>query len=118
MASEKSAEFWKQYQAAKRLVKHGEQESRARYAQFLASGIAGPDIVYDPVATSNPTNPRCRRMEYYKPQQTLLVEWGDGGTPYAYYGVTLSEMRRIMRYKSAGKAINNVLAGKPYGPVG
>lgn len=78
----------------------------------------GPvDITIAPTPSSNPPDPRTAAMGYDPVTRVLRVEWGDGGTPYNYYGVTKEEWRSIKRVKSPGKFINRRLNGHIYGPA-
>jgi hypothetical protein len=77
-----------------------------------------PDRVYAPTASSNPANPRTSAASYYSQTQVLLMEWGDGGVPYAYYDVTPQEWDAFTRADSPGRFINNVLNEHNYGPAG
>lgn len=111
----RSAEFWKQYQEAKRIVAQGAQQADLFREEFLDSNPGNADILYDPCQTSNPADPRCRRMRYWRDEQVVQVEWGDGGPAYNYYGVTPQEFRRVLNSKSAGRAVKRILDNHPYG---
>jgi hypothetical protein len=77
-----------------------------------------PDRVYAPTASSNPTDPRTSSATYYSQTQMLVIQWGDGGVPYAYYDVTPQEYDAFERATSPGKYINAVLNNHNYGPAG
>lgn len=75
-------------------------------------------ITKQPMATSNPQDPRTAAGGYDPVTQRLRVEWGDGGTPYYYYDVTPQEADFFLnQVDSPGKYINAVLNHKNYGPV-
>lgn len=111
----RKAEFWRQLQAAKLLVRQAEEEGDLRRDMFYQRDPGNPDVTYSPTQTSNPSNPRTSGMEYWKEERVVRVEWGDGGAPYLYYEVTPDEWRRIARYKSAGRSVNAILNLHPYG---
>jgi len=77
-----------------------------------------PDETYSPTATSNPANPRTSAASYYSTTQTLVIEWGDGGVPYAYYDVPPQIWQAFRDADSPGRFINAVLNGYAYGPIG
>lgn len=80
--------------------------------------VAGPvEISYAPTRTSDPSNPRTSGAGYDPATQRLMVEWGDGGTPYYFYDVTAQEWDGFRKAASPGKFINTVLNAKNYGPV-
>jgi len=79
--------------------------------------MGAPDIIYEPTASINPADPRTSRVEYYKAAKVMKVYWGDGGTPYQYYDVTLSQMKSMMDVKSPGRKIRRVFDNHVYGPV-
>lgn len=76
-----------------------------------------PDQVYAPTSTINPSDPRTRTASYYSQTQTLVVQWGDGGTAYAYYDVTPQEWDAFQQVDSPGRFINAVLNSHNYGPI-
>lgn len=77
-----------------------------------------PDRVYAPTATINPDDPRTKAASYYSQTQTVVIEWGDNGVPYAYYDVTPQEWDAFTQAESPGRYINAVLNAKNYGPIG
>jgi hypothetical protein len=100
--------------------KPSEQNEKANTAELFhdrAKQLMGgsPDWTYQPTRSSNPGNPRTGAMEYYKLAQVLIVYWGDGGTPFAYYQVTPDIARRIQKSASPGKFIERILNNYPYG---
>jgi hypothetical protein len=90
-------------------------------AQTLAKQMAkvqpDPDQVKAPTKTSNPSDPRTAAASYYSQTQTLVVQWGDGGTAYAYYDVTPQEWDAFTKVDSPGRFINAVLNNHNYGPI-
>lgn len=74
-------------------------------------------ISYSPTRSINPANPRTAAAGYDPATQRLLVEWGDGGTPYYYYDVTPQEWDGFRKADSPGRFINAVLNMKNYGPI-
>jgi hypothetical protein len=74
-------------------------------------------ITYSPTATSNPADPRTAAAGYDPVTQRLLVEWGDGGTPYYYYDVPPQVWDSFQNADSPGKFINAVLNKYNYGPI-
>lgn len=77
-----------------------------------------PDRVWVPTPSSNPANPRTRAASYYSQTQMMVVEWGDGGVPYAYYDVTPQDWDAFTQSDSPGKFINAVLNNHNYGVAG
>lgn len=73
---------------------------------------------YYPSRTSNPTDPRTSALGYDKESRTMVVAWGDGGTPYYYRDVSPSEWRAMRLSASPGRLINDLFNTKEYGPFG
>lgn len=74
-------------------------------------------ITYQPTASSKPEDPRTAAMGYDPSTQRMLVQWGDGGTPYYYYDVTPQEWSAMQKTSSPGKMINRLFNHHNYGPV-
>lgn len=98
----------------KRKMPDAEAELLAQQTDDVAGRV---EISYAPTNTSNPQDPRTAAAGYDPSTQRLLVEWGDGGTPYYYYDVTPQEWDAFQRADSPGKFINAILNEKNYGPI-
>lgn len=70
-----------------------------------------------PTPSSNPPDPRTAATGYDPSTQRMLVQWGDGGTPYYYYDVTPQEYELMLHTDSPGKLINRLFTHKNYGPI-
>lgn len=86
-------------------------------ARQLARAQPEPDDTWAPTPSSNPRNPRTSGASYYSTTQTMVVEWGDGGTPYAYYDVPMQTWNAFKETDSPGRFINAVLNNYQYGPI-
>lgn len=89
----------------------------ATLAKQMAKVQAEPDAVYSPTKSSNPTDPRTATASYYSQTQVVVMQWGDGGTAYAYYDVTPQEWDALTKVDSPGKFINSTLNNHNYGPI-
>lgn len=125
----KKSEWWKKIQDSG--VLHSPPISQAadlRRDLFEQRAQRPPDAIYDPTKSSNPDDPRTAAMQFWREEGVLRVEWGDGGKPYLYYGVSQNEWRQLSGLRadgqlsrvggvaSPGRYINRVLNGKIYGP--
>lgn len=117
MAS-RAKEFWAQLEAARKLVEENQSTSLADLLrdEFDMRDQQAADVLIQPTDSSNPGDPRTSAMRYWKDEQVVQVEWGDGGAPYNYYEVTPDQWRNLSKVKSPGRAINRWLNGHPYGP--
>jgi hypothetical protein len=101
---------------------HAEDKMAPAEAIFMAQQTdesSGPvEISYEPTASSKPSDPRTSAAGYDAATQRLMIQWGDGGTPYYYYGVTPQEWDAFQESSSPGRYINSVLNYKNYGPIG
>lgn len=124
----RGANFWKQVQEARRVVKQAEAQGAILRDEFRNREQRQPDAIYEPTKTSNPADPRTAAMQFWRDEGVLRVEWGDGGRPYLYFEVTQDEWRALSGLRrdgqiskaggtpSPGRYINRVLNFHPYCP--
>lgn len=105
------------YKAAQQMVQAIRFDTAEEKFDDIAHLIGGsPDVVYEPTKSSNPSDPRTARMEYYRAARVVKVYWGDGGNPYVYMDIDNSLWTRWLKSASPGRYINRILVGKPYMP--
>lgn len=114
-------------EAAQVLGEHRAREAESMLREYQADDAwyaAEPKMPFSPVhrygppvKTSNPADPRCYMMEYWRNAQMVKVWWGDHRTPYVYFEIDMAMWVRWKASSSPGKFINRVLVGKPYMPA-
>ena len=100
-------------QAAQPTQKDLAEEQFGNVAHLIGGA---PDVVYEPTRSSNPSDPRTARMEYYRAARVVKVYWGDLGRSYLYFQIDPALWNRWMKSSSPGRFINRVLIGKSYMP--